>query len=203
MVKTRERIELTIGWAEWDRDSFVQVGDRAIPQRIDVTLPSTADKWPSLQMTIEVRDGAPHCTELTMRAHPEGREVRGVDIRAVRLEDWVDNVTSEAAMDVVTAEDGSMIFRRSLASVMNGGKAEQEFREARKAMRNARSGARRTVTDDLLRQVADIYRLNVTDRPVEAVQGAFGTSHRTAARYVQTARDKGFLPPTTRGKVSS
>jgi hypothetical protein len=221
-VESRERIELPAGWAEWDRGSFVQVGDRAVPQRIEVTFPSSPDGWPSLHMTIEVRRGAPHCTELTIRAHPDGREVRGVDYRAVDLENWVDTIAAEASMDVVTADDGTTVFRRSLnralrssgageaidaslpefARMLRDDSGEKESRQARKTIKSARSGARRIVTDDVLRKVAEVYRENVADRPVEAVGGAFRTTHRTAARYVQRAREQGFLPPTTQGKVS-
>lgn len=222
-MATRERIELAAGWAEWDRDSFVQVGSRAVPQRIDVDFPSTPDGWPSLHLTIEVRRGAPHCTELTIRADPNGREVRGVDYRAVRLEEWVDEISALASMDVVTAKDGTITFRKSVdramrtadpdevvsatlaefARILSDDTGEKEFRAARKAIARARSGARRTVTDDLLRSVAAVYLENVADRPVEHVQAAFRpASYRTAARYVQLARAKGYLPATTQGKVS-
>ena len=50
-----------------------------------------------------------------------------------------------------------------------------------------RSWARRTVTDELLRMVSEVYRQNLTDRWVEAVASAFSTGYRTVARYVQTA----------------
>jgi transposase-like protein len=48
--------------------------------------------------------------------------------------------------------------------------------------------------------VADIYRQHIDDRPTEAVSRAFGKSHRTAARWVQQAREAGLLPDTTPGK---
>jgi len=222
----RERINLAAGWAEFDRGSEVQVGDRAIPQRIDVTMPSTPDGWPSLHLTIEVRKGAPQCTELTIRAHPEGREVRGVDIRAVRLEAWVDEIAAVASMDVVTLDDGSTVFSKSINRAMAGAApgevvnttpgaaiaelrryladegGEDEIRQAKKGIQHARSAARRTVTDELLRQVAEVYRANLKDRPGEAVRAAFWVHPRTAARYIRAARDKGFLPDTTRGKVT-
>jgi len=221
-VGTRERIELAAGWAEWDRDSFVRVGARAVPQRIDVTFPSSPDGWPSLHLTIEVRRGSPQCTELTIRSDPEGREVRGVDYRAVKLEEWVDEICALASMDVVKTKDGGTVFRASvhrslrtargetvdaslpeLARMLDDESGEEEFRRDRKAIAVARSGARRTVTDELLRSVAKVYRDNITDRPVEHVRAAFRpASYRTAARYVQLARAKGFLPKTKQGKVS-
>jgi len=222
--RDRERIELAVGWAEWDRarESFVQVGDRAVPQRIDAVFEGTADKGPSLHMTIEMRRGAPHCTELTIKAHPEGREVRGVDYRAVQLEKWVDEITALASMDVVTADDGSTVFSRSINRALAGAApgevvnatltemaryhadegGEQEFAQASKTIKEARSGSRRRLTDELLKQVAEIYRANLNDRPGEAVQAAYWVCPRQAARYIRAARDKGFLPPTTQGKVT-
>ena len=220
----RERIEFAAGWAEWDRDreSFVQVGDRAVPKRIDAVFEGTADKGPTLHMTIEMRRGAPHCTELTIRAHPEGREVRGADLRAVRLEGAVDDLAAVASVDVVTADDGSTVFRRSLnralrtaapGEVLNATLAEfsrqvadedgeHELAQATKTIKEARSGSRRRLTDELLTQVAEIYRANLNDRPGEAVQAAYWVCPRQAARYIRAARDKGFLPPTTQGKVT-
>ena len=220
-MEARERIELAAGWAEWDRGSFVQIGDRAIPQRIDVTMPSTPDGWPSLHLTIEVRKGAPHCTELTIKAQAEGREIRGVDIRAVRLEAWVDEIAAVASMDVVTTDDGSTVFRKSVNRALAGASSgevvnvttnaelgryladeggEDEIRQAQKVIQHARS--RRTISDDLLRQVAEVYRANLKDRPGEAVRAVFWVHPRTAARYIRAARDRGFLPETTRGKVT-
>jgi len=60
-------------------------------------------------------------------------------------------------------------------------------------------GARR-LTPALLAEVAQVYRARIDDRPTAAVAAAFGVAHRTAALYVQRAREAGLLPPTTRGK---
>jgi len=173
-------------------------------------------------MTIEVRKGVPRCTELTIKAEPKGREVRGVDIRAVKLEKWVAEIAAVASMDAVTSDDGSTVFRRSLNRALAGAEpgevvnatftewkrmnadelGEVEFSHAHEVVKSARSQARRTVTDELLRQVAEVYRANLKDRPGEAVRAAFWVHPRTAARYIRAARDKGFLPDTTRGKVT-
>lgn len=193
MVRFRRRIELSTGWAEWDEGPRhrVRVGDRLLPRRIDVTFPSTVDDLPSLTMVVEVREGIPQCTEVTIRSSSTGREVRSVDLRAARLEDWLETVTSGAA--AAATEHGYVIDDKTPA----------ELAADRKRVQYIRAGARRTITDDLLSQVAETYRAHASDRPTEAVQVAFGTSSRTAARYVQQARERGFLPPTTPGKVTS
>lgn len=222
MVEARERAELAGGYAEWDRDphSWVLVGDRSIPRRIEVTLVSSPDRWPALSMVIEARNGAPQCVALCLAVHPEGREIRRVDLLKIRLEDWVDEVVALAALEVSTGSDGSATVRPSASRRLRGASSvvdlslsefastlesghydEDEIREARNAIRAARSGARRTITDELLAQVAGTYRQNVSDRPVKAVEHAFGTSHRTAARWVGLAREAGLLPATTPGKA--
>ena len=201
MARKRERIYFEQGWADCDPER-VEIGDRAIPRRVEATFPSTEDRWPALHLVIEARAGVPQCVELTLKAHPEGREVRDVDFRHIRLEDWVETITAEAAMEIVTAENGARLYRKTLSSGERSAVAEDEARRARKTISQARQGARRRVTDDLLRNVGKVYRSNVPGKPVEAVAAAYATSHRTAARYVQLARKKGFLPPTTQGKVS-
>lgn len=60
---------------------------------------------------------------------------------------------------------------------------------------------RRAITDDLLAQVAAIYRA-AESNPTQAVADALACSHRSAARYVQGARQRNLLPETTRGKVA-
>lgn len=49
------------------------------------------------------------------------------------------------------------------------------------------------VTDELLRQVAQVYRDNINDNPTTAVAHHTGGAHRTAVLYVQQARQAGFL----------
>jgi len=55
-------------------------------------------------------------------------------------------------------------------------------------------GKRRTVTEDLLRQVAEIYTADDTGRPTAAVADKLFTGHRNAARYVRLARERGLIP---------
>ncbi|MGH3475325.1 MAG: hypothetical protein ACRDQD_00645 [Nocardioidaceae bacterium] len=73
--------------------------------------------------------------------------------------------------------------------------------EPRSTSRQARAARKVEITDDLLREVAGIYRANVTDRPTEAVAEHFDKAHRTAARYIELAREAGFLGAATRGKA--
>ena len=167
------------------------VGDRLVPRAIDVNFESI-DGQPALRMRIEVRDGVPVCADLAITAADGGREVRSVDLRAVRLEDWVEDIVSAVAMKIEgIAADGTIT-----ATYSNSRESEQA---ALRVIQEARRSTRRNV-EKLLPEVAKVYRSRFNDRPVEAVQAAFGVSYRTAGRYVQQCRDTGLLPPTTPGK---
>ena len=190
----RGKMKLAFGNATWDLMDDVIVGDRLVPRAIDVDFESVEGQ-PSLRMRIEVRDGAPICADLTISAADGGREIRSVDLRAVRLEEWVEDIVSAIAMKVESiAEDGTVTASHE-RSVL----AEQA---ALKAIRDARRATRRNV-EKILPEVARIYRARIDDRPVEAVQAAFGVSYRTAGRYVQLCRDADLLPPTTPGKKNA
>jgi hypothetical protein len=58
----------------------------------------------------------------------------------------------------------------------------------------------RDITPQLLERVAKVYRSNIAGTPTKAVQHHFQVSARMAAEYVNRARKRGLLPPTTRGK---
>jgi hypothetical protein len=58
----------------------------------------------------------------------------------------------------------------------------------------------RVIDDDLLKQVARVYRENIRRAPTKAVAKRFGLKERMASSYVQRARRKGFLPPTKQGQ---
>jgi hypothetical protein len=66
--------------------------------------------------------------------------------------------------------------------------------------RNAHRPQPRTVTDQLLAEVAEIYRGHLGSGPTRAVAAHRSVPYSTAARYVTQARRAGFLPPTTPGK---
>jgi hypothetical protein len=61
--------------------------------------------------------------------------------------------------------------------------------------------ARRKVTDDVLRDVAEVYRREIGKNPTEAVADHLGVAMRTAGLYVRRARDAGFLGEALRGKA--
>jgi hypothetical protein len=58
----------------------------------------------------------------------------------------------------------------------------------------------RVLNDDVLRQVAEIYRANIKHAPTKAVAKHFGVKDRMASTYVDRARRAGHLPRTKQGK---
>lgn len=59
--------------------------------------------------------------------------------------------------------------------------------------------------EDFYRRVADAYRTLASDdgKPTTALANVAGVNKNTAARWVHEARRRGYLEPTTRGKVKS
>lgn len=179
------------GTASYDADSpddWVQVGDRWVPQRISVHSPMPNE--PDLTMTIEVRQGIPVYTVVTLQARPDGPEVRKKDLD-LPLDDWLEQVVASCSMIAMELDESGRPKRLR--------KKPSDRRLAMANARRARSGRPR-ISSERLQKVAQIYREHVADRPTEAVSRAFGVSHRTAARYVQQARGARLLPDTTPGK---
>ena len=58
------------------------------------------------------------------------------------------------------------------------------------------------MTPEFLAGVARLYRMNVDSQPVDAIRRNYGTSYRTAARWVDLCRSDEYqlLPKTTPGK---
>lgn len=186
----RMRTDFKAGYLVCDISDAVRVGDRVIPRLIEVTCPAGPD-WPELQLTIEVVKGIPRCTRAQIKAGEDG-EVRSKDLRALQVEDWIEDMIALVARRVTAETDGIV------TSVLEAG--EGAARGAIATVREARKGARRTVTDELLAEVARVYRENIDGNPTEAVKVALGREYRTAARYVQLARAKGLLPETSQGQ---
>lgn len=159
----------------------VIVGDRAILNSvIEATLPG-ADGQPRLEVRVDSSDGVPRVTRLELVAVDGGREVRATDLRAIKVEDLVEAIVSACMLPAERTDEGMVILDRDV---------EPRSNVAR--LRIARRNERRKVTDELLQRVAAVYRAE-PDRPVLEVQRVLGVSRSTAFRYVQVARERGFL----------
>jgi hypothetical protein len=74
-------------------------------------------------------------------------------------------------------------------------------RRAAADVRAARRTSKRRLSDEMLEEVAQVYRSNVTNKPTQAVADHFGKAHRTAGLYVSRAREAGLLGRAHPGKA--
>ncbi len=178
-----------------------EVGDRVLPATFQLEM-QRENGTPDLFLNFEVRDGVPQCRRAELRSTEEGREVLSSDLRGVRLEDLLELAVVQAAIAVVGPEEGRPVG--ALRMITTQEERRQTLSQTRTIRRGARrrvTEARRRVTEDLLREVAQVYRDNIDSNPTAAVQRHTGRAHRTAALYVQQAREAGFLGASIRGKA--
>ena len=99
----------------------VRVGDRLVPRLIEVDFPG-GDGQPSFFGLIEVIDGVPRWTELTLKRIQDGREIRERDLRAVNLDEWLDAFVSSLSGEIREREDGveEAVYRTGEASIRQG-----------------------------------------------------------------------------------
>jgi hypothetical protein len=145
---------------------------------------------PNQHARIEIRNDVPRLVELCWRAETTQREIRQKDPRTAA----VATLRNVYAMTIIQVSGGKPILNL-------GPEGSEQDRKMRALLDELRVGkGKRAVTSQLLRQVADIYRANVDKAPTEAVARTFGVRSRMASTYVQRARERGFLPPTTQGR---
>jgi hypothetical protein len=141
-------------------------------------------------MKIEVWQGIPVYTEVSLRARDDGSDVRMRDLN-LPLDAWLELIVAACSLSGAADDESG---RRTLVQRP----WEVDRGAAIANVRRARRGRPRGSPE--LQRVAEIYREHIGDRPTDAVSRAFGKSHRTAARYVEEARRVRLLPPTTPGK---
>lgn len=181
----------------------VKVRDRLVPETIVVDLNGDGEQ-PSLRMKIEVRQGIPICAELRLTAQPDGREIRPKDLRAIRIDSWIEQVVGLCSHE--QPEPGGLIHLSAPpppdGSKQEGARYKDIVADGRNAQRARRGAVRQPgpgrprVPSERLQQVADLYRRHANGgRPLQVVADVLGVSERTAARYVEKCRVDGVLPP--------
>lgn len=167
-----------VAWSDDKKFKLVPVGDRLVPEAIFIKVDSD-NANPELKMKIEVRQGIPIFTEVTLKSNPGGPDIRDRDLKNIYLDNWLREIVAE--------------FSES-----PDGEGDGDRRHAIKNVEQVRKGRSR-MSPEYLERVAKVYRDNVTGKPTDAVRRAFGLTPRTAARYVSRAREAGLLPPTDPG----
>lgn len=178
-------------WFPDEAAGTVRLGDREVPRavRAEVGDPTSGD--PQVRVYVEVVGDKPQCRAITFDSVPRrgawmmdssGREVRQGDLDAFRIAEWIERIFVLSVWPTYATNDDFLDDRPVL---------REELAAARKP---------RNVDRAFLKQVADIYRRNIDDNPTETIRVHYGTSYRTAARYVERARKDDLLPKTSQGK---
>jgi hypothetical protein len=154
---------------------------------------------PSLyHLTISVEDDRPVCDEIRIERRPGEPAVTRATLKDVPISTLLrDSVAVAGRVRFHKAEPGNVLSP--------DGSVEHEYgsEELATAIQSsllqaydARQGVR--LTDELLQGVADVYREAHANGqpPTQAVARQGMVSRSTAGRYVQRARERGFLKPT-------
>jgi len=173
----------------------VPLGSVMIPETFTAHLFGFDDNGPNIDITWQVVAGSPVCREVRITAVDTDHEVKVSGLAGVRIEDLLEQTT------------------RDLLWTGDFGDGPQwpsgdEQRAAVRQVRQARAGRKVKLTDELLREVAEVYRANLEHEPTQAVGEHFDKQPRTARLYVQRARErtdpqtgKTFLGKAIQGKA--
>lgn len=189
--------ESAIFYKPRESGTWVKLDDsREMPAEFVVVFqPRKGVDEPLVEMHFAVIDGVPQCRGVLVSAIKGKREVRAGDLRAIPVEDVLESVSAHMTSRVIADDQGNVIHTTGRPF------AEDLIRGNVAAVRDARRQTKRKVTDELLREVAEVYRQNLGSNPTEAVRGHFGVAPRTAGLYVRRARDAGFLGEAIKGKA--
>lgn len=164
------------GWEKYDGLPFPErmlVAQRATPHgRL-----GTEDDYIVIQYTFEMRHGIPECVHLDVESQYGNRSVRAKDVQYIRIDDVL-----EAALNYLT------IWKRTLPP----------SRQERRAAVGGLMRRRRTISEDVLREVARVYEENVEQAPTQAVSDHFDISKSAADKRVKRARDAGYITKTAK-----
>jgi hypothetical protein len=184
------------GELTYDATRIVEVGDRGVPEWV-VYRRSVGEDGPAYELRIEVLDGIPVLKDVRVTARPGG-QVRVKDVKLGIAPD-LDAVITYWLREV-TYERGDTAGHPEADWVQRFPVSDTERRAATKAVEHARRRARRKISDNLLRKTAQAYEAATEPFKHKAVAKTFDVSDRTAQRYIEKARDAGFLPPSERAR---
>ena len=171
--------------------------DRALPKHMNKISHDPDGLEPTVEFVVELSfEGVPECREIRITSQPGGRELRQSDLRALLPETELERVVREFAKPVklIRNSDGNLVAQERPND-------SQVLRETVQQFRSVRRQAKRRVTDDVLREVAEIYRANIDNKPTVAVAEHLDKAHRTATLYVKLAREAGYLGASVRGRA--
>ncbi|EGD44663.1 hypothetical protein NBCG_01083 [Nocardioidaceae bacterium Broad-1] len=164
-----------------------------VPKVFGCRLYDFDDGAPEVEILWSVVDGVPLCREVRVTAVDTDHEIKRSGVAGVGLDDLLDK-TMKA---LVWNADARRIDDPQGRDFPDG----SSQRSAIRAAHQARASRKVKITDELLREVAEIYRANVEHEPTQAVADHFDKAHRTAALYIKRAREAGYLGAALKGKA--
>jgi hypothetical protein len=165
----------------------VLFGDAYVPESFTAVLTSTdLPGAVTVRVRVDAKRGA-LVEEVTLTAR-KGRSVSPEDLRRIPLAKIRDVVMAQAPTFRLLVDEQGEVF----------GAAQRAPGAAPAAIKTElRRHTYQRIDDAHLSEVAEVYR--AAERyPTKAVAERFGVPRPTAARWVMTARARGFLPPAER-----
>jgi hypothetical protein len=180
-----------------DRETVKRVADDSevienveVPRLIEMTTSGGPD--PDMHVRVELRDGSPVLTELSWKSAPGQGDIQQKHLRQTTINKLITDlvVSTMRTNDRVPVGEAPDVtaLRRSKA-------AARRFVDRQQLPR-----ARRVMTPEFLQEVAKVYRENFNGKPTKAVGEVFNVQPRQASKYVDAARQRGYLPKTVRGQ---
>jgi len=168
----------------WNKLTIIEAGEGGAPEvRLDVEVGS---------------DGVPECRDVRISTVGAGRPVRSRDLRAIHLEALLEAGFGMAVMQRSRPAESA---RKHGATDDDDWATPPTRADSARAVKGLRGRKRRKVDEDLLSEVAAVYRANVDRGPTQAVGERFGKAPSTAALYVNLAREHGFLGAAIKGRA--
>ena len=158
--------------------AWQRIGNAVIASPFTARIEDEGDHTVELDIAIEAE--TPVCEAIRVQRNPARPSLTGAELRRLPLRDWVAMATAQAAQTPAAEHEGAWSTADEEETKTLRGEIEQRV-------------ARRTMTDEFLRDVARVYRSNLENHPRDAVADQFTVALSTAARYVKLARDRGLL----------
>jgi hypothetical protein len=186
----------------------------ALPHRFTATVTPDDPELPVCHLAIVVEGGRAVCEALRCERRPGGEPISGTVLRRIPVADYTRRAASQLAKMVFRARETDQLVvtdeggeewpiqtwrvDEDHVAVPTGGLDRDKGFQSEYAAAGPRGRYIGAVTDEQLRDVAETYRAAYAERraPTAAVARRFHVSRSTAGRYVQRARERGFLGPT-------
>jgi hypothetical protein len=186
------------GWPEGTEE--VRIGEIFIPACTDLLIVNRAGD-PQVSLTMEVRQGVPCFTCISVKSAEDGRALIGQDLAIIRglMLYWLDEIPAQIAH----TQEQDFARLPEWADQATARASLKATKHSRRSGHSSNKRVRHQMTPEFLANVARIYRANVDGRPTEAVRSAYAVPYRTAARWVELCRSdehRLLSPPPGKGK---